>query len=488
MESTQQIANLQKRVDELEEELVDKDRLCELGRRSDERFRKIFEHSNDAIFLVDPEENAIVDSNPKASEMLGYTREELLHLPLSMIHPYDMSQLKEFAEEVMRQGQGWTDELTCITKSKTSVPSEISASLINLEGRTFMISMVRDISERKRLSKENQYLADEVRSEAGFGEIVGSSQMLRKVLEQINLVGPTDTSVLISGESGTGKELIARAIHEQSSRKDHTLVRVNCASIPAELFESEFFGHAKGSFTGAMKDRTGRFELADKGTLFLDEIGEVPINLQSKLLRVLQEHQFERVGESRTRTVDVRILAATNADLLEAVKEGRFREDLYYRLSVFPIEIPPLRDRPDDIAPLTEHFLDEMSRRLGLPRPRLTPGNLQALQSYHWPGNVRELQNVIERALILSRQGPLRFDLAEGGPAERENGPVPVSMDPAGIQSFDELKRQEHHLILRTLETSGWKIYGENGAAAKLGIPPTTLTSKMKKLGIKRKP
>src|SRR5438094_222791 len=234
---------------------------------------------------------------------------------------------------------------------------------------------------------------------------------LQKCLAQIATVAPTEANVIILGESGTGKELVARAIHDLSARKDRPLVRVNCASIPQELFESEFFGHVRGAFTGAIKDRVGRFELADDGTLFLDEVGEIPLELQSKLLRVLQEGQFERVGDESTRTVKVRLIAATNRDLLAEARAGRFRLDLYYRLSVFPIEVPSLRERLEDVGELAEHFIKQASRRLGVPRPRLTKIQAQELQSYDWPGNVRELQNVIERAVILAKGGKLQFDL-----------------------------------------------------------------------------
>ena len=308
------------------------------------------------------------------------------------------------------------------------------------------------------------------------------------MLAQIATVAPTEANVLIQGESGTGKELVARAIHDLSARKDNSLVRVNCASIPKELFESEFFGHVRGAFTGAIKDRVGRFELADSGTLLLDEVGEIPLELQSKLLRVLQEGQFERVGDERTRTVRVRLIAATNRDLLAEAQAGRFRLDLYYRLSVFPIEVAPLRERLEDIEALAQHFIQQAARRLGVLRPRLTRLDLQELQSYDWPGNVRELQNVIERAVIVSRGGPLQFDL----PHHRSpRAPAPVQLAPADSAaaeelSLDELVVREREIVSKALERSGWKIYGADGAAALLKIKPTTLVSKMKRLGVRR--
>jgi PAS domain S-box-containing protein len=340
------------------------------------------------------------------------------------------------------------------------------------------------IAKQKNLELENEFLQDEFR--ANFGEIIGNSPALQKVLTQIATVAPTEANVLILGESGTGKELVARAIHDLSPRKERPLVRVNCASIPKELFESEFFGHVRGAFTGAIKDRVGRFELADGGTLFLDEIAEIPLELQSKLLRVLQEGQFERIGDERTRTVRVRLITATNRDLLHEAKEGRFRRDLYYRLSVFPIEIPPLRERLEDIGPLTEHFLKQAARRLGVPRPKLTRLHIQELQNYDWPGNVRELQNVIERAVILARDGKLSFDLPRRAFDHHLPGKTTPAVSEAASEelSLDELVVREREIILAALQRSHWKVYGNDGAASLLSVRPTTLVSKMKRLRI----
>ncbi len=342
------------------------------------------------------------------------------------------------------------------------------------------------IAKQKNLEFENEFLQDEFR--ASFGSIVGRSPALQKVLTQVATVAPTDANVIILGESGTGKELVARAIHDLSGRKERPLVRVNCASIPKELFESEFFGHVRGAFTGAIKDRVGRFELADSGTLFLDEVGEIPPDLQSKLLRVLQEGQFERVGDERTRTVNVRLIAATNRDLLAEAKASRFRLDLYYRLSVFPIELPPLRARLEDVSPLAEHFVRQSARRLGVPVPRLSKLDVEELQSYDWPGNVRELQNVIERAVIISRGGKLQFNLP---PTVRGDGHLDraaLVADPSSGEtlSFDELEVRERQIVVTALRRTNWKIYGTNGAAAMLHIKPTTLVSKMKRLGVQK--
>ncbi len=331
---------------------------------------------------------------------------------------------------------------------------------------------------RQRLELENEYLRSEVKE--NFGGLIGGSAALRKILEQIDLVAPASANVLILGESGTGKELVARAIHERSKRKNPTLVKVNCASIPHELFESEFFGHAKGAFTGALRDRAGRFQVADKGTLFLDEIGEIPMLLQGKLLRVLQEGEFERVGEERTRRVDVRIIAATNRNLSNEVTAGRFRQDLYFRLSVFPLETPTLRSRREDIPVLAAHFLKQAAIRGNYPLPPLTRTNVQALMDYSWPGNIRELQNVIERAVILSKGGPLHFQLQESATISSERaGPVPATQK-------QWLESQRAAITAALAKTSG-RIYGKGGAAELLGLRPTTLSSRIAALGIKRK-
>jgi len=342
-------------------------------------------------------------------------------------------------------------------------------------------------SLKEQLELERDYLREEVLEAHEFGDMVGDSPSFKNVLQQIELVAPTDASVLILGESGTGKELVAREIHRRSRRADKPLVRVNCASIPAELYESEFFGHVKGAFTGAVSDRAGRFELADGGTLFLDEVGEIPLALQSKLLRVLQEGEFERVGDEQTHTVDVRIIAATNQDLKKDIEASRFREDLYYRLNVFPIEVVPLRQRKEDIAALAAHFLELSARKLNQPRPRLTQANVLTLERYGWPGNIRELQNVIERAVITAKSGRLSFDLPVETDAENSE-PVGVRHSPqeTDIISEDEMRRRERENILTALKQTKWKISGDDGAAALLGIKPTTLTSRIKKMEIHR--
>jgi transcriptional regulator with GAF, ATPase, and Fis domain len=316
---------------------------------------------------------------------------------------------------------------------------------------------------------------DQDRNQRRFEQIIGKSPALEAVLEQVERVAPTDSTVLIQGETGTGKELIARAIHNISSRCGRAFVRLNCAAIPLDLLESELFGHEKGAFTGAIAQKIGRFELADKGTLFLDEVGDIPLALQPKLLRVLQEQEFERLGSSRTHQVDVRLVAATNRDLTEMVKRGEFRSDLYYRLDVFPILLPPLRARREDIPALVTHFVEMFSRRMGRKIEHIPPKTMVALSSYQWPGNIRELQNLIERAVILSNDGVLP-------------NPLPTAGTPGVIISpaATTLRDSERTLILQTLGAQGWVLGGPTGAAAKLGLKRTTLFHKMKRLGIFR--
>jgi transcriptional regulator with GAF, ATPase, and Fis domain len=317
--------------------------------------------------------------------------------------------------------------------------------------------------------------------------MIGHSPAFQKVLEQVRMVAPTCANVLVLGESGTGKELIATAIHEQSDRREKPFVRVNCASIPKDLFESEFFGHVRGAFTGAIKDRIGRFELAQDGTLFLDEIGEIPLDLQAKLLRVIQEGQFERVGDDRTRTVNVRLVCATNRDLEKEAKVGRFRDDLYYRLSVFPIEVPPLRDRPEDIPALSEFFLHQSAERIGTAAPRITHEHQEQLEAYDWPGNVRELQNVVERAVILARtSGRLEFTLGQSPKRRTFNRAKSTRPDSESMETLTELKMAERTLIDQALARTNGKIYGPDGAAALLGMKPTTLASRLSRRRIKR--
>jgi formate hydrogenlyase transcriptional activator len=338
------------------------------------------------------------------------------------------------------------------------------------------------ISDLKdQLAQEKLYLEDEIRSELNFKEIVGKSEALRRVLAMVETVAPTDSTVLIYGETGTGKELIARAVHDLSSRGASAFVKLNCAAIPTGLLESELFGHERGAFTGAIAQRVGRFELAHHGTVFLDEIGEIPLELQPKLLRVLQEREFERLGSTRTLRTDARLIAATNRDLEAMVNEQKFRPDLYYRLNVFPVRVPALRERAEDIPLLVQHFTQQFSRRMNKSIETIHSETMNTLVRYHWPGNIRELQNVIERAVILSTGPVLKVPTDE----LRHRADAPPVNNHAGVNLHAALDDAERQGILATLEKTNWKVAGPNGAAALLGMHRSTLQSRMQKLGIR---
>jgi formate hydrogenlyase transcriptional activator len=344
---------------------------------------------------------------------------------------------------------------------------------------------------KDQLAKENAYLEEEARTEHNFGEIVGSSAALRQVLKQVETVAPTGSTVLIRGETGTGKELIARALHDLSPRRERTFVKLNCAAIPTGLLESELFGHEKGAFTGAISQKIGRFELAHHGTLFLDEVGDIPPELQPKLLRVLQEQEFERLGSTKTIRVDVRLVAATNRDLAAMVADGRFRSDLYFRLNVFPLVLPPLRERRDDIPPLVRHFTQRFARRMGRRIETIPSAVMEALVRYPWPGNIRELQNVIERAVILSPGSSLQVPLGdlnkdEGGRMKDEEDKAPLPPSSFVLHPSKTLADAEREHILGALRETGWVVGGPKGAAARLGMKRSMLYWKMKKLGISR--
>ena len=334
----------------------------------------------------------------------------------------------------------------------------------------------QEISQlRNKLAEEKLYLEEEIRTERGFEEIIGNSKALKQVLKQVEIVAPTDSTVLIQGETGTGKELIARAIHRLSSRSRHTFVKLNCAAIPSGLLESELFGHERGAFTGAISQKVGRFELADKGTIFLDEVGEIPLELQSKLLRVLQEQEFERLGSTKTIRVNVRLVAATNRDLKSLVEAKEFRSDLYYRLNVFPVTMPSLRDRREDIPILVRYFTQRHAVRMNKQICTVPGKTLEALSRYAWPGNIRELENLVERSVILTQGTALQVPLGE----------LQLEGDSSGAAT-KTLQGTEREYILRILREAKWVIGGSDGAAARLGLKRTTLGSKMKKLGITR--
>lgn len=396
-------------------------------------------------------------------------------------------------------------------KGGHSIPIEYTVTAI--EGETDVSSacvVFKDISERKqrekalnqalktveelkeKLQAENTYLQEEIRSEQNYGEIVGQSDVLKKTMEEAKQVAQTDTTVLINGESGTGKESMARAIHQFSQRKDRPLIKVNCGAIPESLVESELFGHVKGAFTSAVKDRTGHFELADNGTIFLDEIGELSLDVQVKLLRVLQEQEIQRVGSGDVINVDVRIIAATNRDLKQMVDEGTFRMDLFYRLNVFPLTVPPLRERKSDIPLLLAKFLDNLSKKLGKPLRGVSDVSKELLMDYHWPGNIRELQNVIERSAILSRTEIVEVDDALVPVSIKESKSQELSSETKWHDSGDDKSRyrtlaeNEKDYIIHVLNDLNWVIGGKKGVAEILDIPASTLRSRMKKLGIER--
>jgi len=361
-------------------------------------------------------------------------------------------------------------EITEIVGTVMDVTEQIAARAA-LETAFEQIKKLKD-----QLYNENIALREEVAQASMFEEIIGTSNALRSILEQISIVAPADSTVLIQGETGTGKELIARAIHNLSPRKGQAFVKVNCAAIPSGLLESELFGHEKGSFTGAIAQKIGRFELAHKGTLFLEEVGDIQLELQPKLLRVLQEQEFERLGSTRTQRVDVRLLAATNTYLTQLVAEKKFRSDLYYRLNVFPVVVPPLRERREDIPLLVRHFANKYARRMGKKIESIPKETMHALSHYAWPGNIRELQNLMERAVLLSTGPSLRVPLAE----------ILTCSDLGAVGDGNVLKQAEREQIVRALRESNWVVGGARGAAARLGLKRTSLAYKMQKLGISR--
>jgi PAS domain S-box-containing protein len=447
--------------------------------------------------------------NPAAERMLGWRAEDIvgrdMHTTIHHSHAdgahYPHARCPIYGAFRIGAVHRVDDEVFW-RRDGSSFPVEYTSTPIRDRGAVVgAVIVFRDVSQRReaaeklklalnevetlkrRLEAENAYLQEEIKQERHHHEILGRSASTQRVLAQIELVAATDAPVLIGGESGTGKELVARAIHAASLRHDRPLIRVNCATIPRDLFESEFFGHVKGAFTGAIRDRIGRFELAHGGTLFLDEIGEVPIELQAKLLRVLQEGQFERVGEERTRSIDVRIISASNRDLKEEVKARRFREDLYYRLNVFPITLAPLRERKDDIPLLAAHFLRLAAKRLRLDELTLASKDVASLQAYDWPGNIRELQNSVERAAILARDGRVSFDHPAADFRASDQAQPQISESLHIVTEAERLQNDRVN-IEAALRVSGGKIFGPGGAAELLGIKPTTLRSRMKAFGI----
>ena len=442
-------------------------------------------------------------------QKLGYTRDEVLGRPVTDF--YSEADRKRFSGKRLQQavdrGEFNNVDRQMVTRDGRVLDIVMSAiSSRDASGRVNrMLVASKDVTERKRaerelrrtlaenarlreeLELERDYLREEVNVAMNLGRITGTSPALRGMLKNIEAVAETPANVLLQGESGVGKELVAHVIHTRSSRSDGPLVKVNCASIPKELFESEFFGHVKGAFTGAHRDRVGRFQLADGGTIFLDEVGEIPLELQGKLLRVLQESEFERVGDDVTRSVDVRVIAATNRDLEREIVAGRFREDLFYRLSVFPIDVPPLRERGDDVIQLAQEFLERTCKDFSRGPMKLTVGQANRLRRYDWPGNVRELKNVIERAVILSPGNVLRLEASM--PAETaEVAASPEAPGESGFLTEKEMRDFQKNNTVAALKLANWRVSGPGGAADLLGVKPTTLADRIRTYGIRRPP
>jgi PAS domain S-box-containing protein len=463
---------------------------------SEEQLHGLVDSALDAIVQLD-EQLTIVRVNPATEKIFRATSSELLGRRFAeFLGAGCFAKLERHVASIRTQESdrsAWIPGgLKAFRADRSTFPAEASVAHFEAGGADFLTLILRDVNDRLEaerqiasLRQETEVLRDELRAIEGSGKILGNAPCLLSMLDDIAQVAPTDASVLIFGETGTGKELIARAVHASSDRSDRPLVKLNCGAISANLIESELFGHEKGAYTGATSRRDGRFLAADKGTIFLDEVGELPLDLQVKLLRVLQEGEFEPVGSSRTRKVNVRVVAATNRDLASEVDAGRFRGDLYYRLNVFPISVPPLRDRKEDIPVLASAFTERLAAKVGRKIEPLSAIELERLQASDWPGNIRELQNVIERAVITSRDGRLNLDRAL--PATGATAaPVDVAATSSRVRTSQEMEAIECGNLLLALEQAKWKISGADGAATLLGLRPSTLTSRMRALGIKR--
>jgi PAS domain S-box-containing protein len=477
--------------------------------RTDWKYRQLYRATPAMLHIVDAD-GRVVTATDHWLQKLGYARDEVVGR--SIMEFFSDADRERFAagrlQEIITGGEFSNEERQMVTKGGQVLDLVMSAiSDRDASGRVHrMLVASKDVTERNRaerklratlaenarlrkeIERERDYLREEVNVSMNFGRMVGKSSALKHTLSQVEAVAQTPANVLILGESGVGKELVAHAIHARSPRSAAPLVKVNCASIPKELFESEFFGHVKGAFTGAQRDRVGRFQLADGGTIFLDEVGEIPIELQGKLLRVLQENEFERVGDDITRSVDVRVIAATNRNLEELMVAGKFREDLFYRLSVFPIEVPPLRDRPEDLIQLAQHFLETICNDFGRTPYKLTRSQAETIGAYEWPGNIRELKNVIERAVILSKGKTLRLELSMPGnhaalPGSRDN----LEHKPEDkILTDKQMRELQKRNTIAALTATNWKVSGKDGTAELLGVRPTTLYDRMKAFNIKK--
>jgi len=460
-------------------------------RESEQRYRDLYEEAPIA-YVHEDLQSRFISANRAAIRILGLKPEEVVgHVGIEMA-PKTPEAQRRIQEAFASIGRGTDTSGVVLELRRKSDGKPIFIqwwSKPEPDGK-YTRTMFVDITDRvlmeqeqARLKAQNLYLQEEIKSVHNFEEIVGSSPPLLEALEKVRRVARTNTSVLITGETGTGKELIARAIHFNSERHDRPLIKLNCAALPTSLLESELFGHERGAFSGAMQRRIGRFELAHGGTIFLDEIGEMPKEAQVKILRVLQEHEFERVGGNETIKTDVRVIAATNRDLRKAVRDGELREDLYYRLNVFPVELPPLRERRGDIPLLVRFFVGKSVARVGRRIETIGAETMERLVAYHWPGNIRELQNVIERATILATTPELRIDADVFGTAAPSSAPA-AEASSAPLASDLDVVQREH--ILKALQTADWVIEGQRGAARQLGLHPNTLRSRLKKLGIKR--
>ncbi|MGB7949782.1 MAG: sigma 54-interacting transcriptional regulator [Candidatus Binatia bacterium] len=468
-------------------------------REREEKLGRLVNSAMDAIIELD-QHLRVTRMNPAADKIFGCSAAEVAGKNFTnFLVPAGREKLANLIIDLDTRPEGerylWVPGgFKAVSASGEKFEAEATLSRFDIEREPFYTLILRNVNQRleaeqkiRSLTVEAEYLREELNALFNCDEIVGQSDALRAVLNDVKQVAETDATVLVLGETGTGKELIARAIHFASRRRDKPLVKVNCAAIPAALIESEFFGHEQGAFTGATKKRDGRFALAHGGTIFLDEVGELPIDLQVKLLRVLQEGEFEAVGSSQTRKVDVRVLAATNRDLQQAVRDGKFREDLYYRLNVFPIEVPPLRERGDDVKLLATAFAAKFAQCMGRSIEPLSDDCVRRLKAYSWPGNVRELNNVIERAVITSRDGRLNLDRAlPDGAKEALTDTSLAGVTSKKVRTAKELESLERDNLLAALEATGWRVAGEAGAAHLLGMKPTTLSSRMKALGIER--
>ncbi len=475
--------------------------------RANFKYRTLYRATPAMLHTVDGD-GLIVTVTDHWLQKLGYTREEVVGRPITDF--FSLRDQKFYADGRMQEliGEGDFNNLERQMLAKDGTVLDLIMSAISHRDANDQVDRMlvasKDVTERRRaerdlrrslaenarlreeLEHERDYLREEVSVAMNLGQIVGTSKALRRMLNRVEAVAETPASVLLQGESGVGKELVAHAIHMQSPRANGPLVKVNCASIPKELFESEFFGHVKGAFTGAHRDRVGRFQLADGGTIFLDEVGEIPIELQGKLLRVLQESEFERVGDDVTRSVDVRIVAATNRNLEQLIVDGDFREDLFYRLSVFPVDVPALRERGEDIVQLAQHFLDQTLTDFGREKLTLTQTQAANLRAYDWPGNVRELKNVIERAVILSTGKVLRLDLSMPGLRDEVAEMAPSTSASNEVLTEKEMRDFQRTNITTALQLSDWKVSGQGGAAERLGIKPTTLADRIRTLKIRK--